>query len=96
MLYSRAFLKYKLSDMDQQQLQVARQQVLSIFEAGVARVKGFNAVAEYLTHHSLSGEYHLIAVGKAASSMSLGALCLGQLDGTHRLRNDVLDTRLQR
>ena len=74
MLYSRAFLKHKSISMDQQQLEIARKQVLNVFEAGVARVKGFNAVAEYLVSHSLSGEYHLIAVGKAASSMSLGAL----------------------
>ena len=60
--------------MNHQELKAAREQVLDIFEAGVARVKGFNAVAEYLANHSLSGEYHLIAVGKAASSMSLGAL----------------------
>ncbi|MEM8845291.1 MAG: DUF4147 domain-containing protein [Pseudomonadota bacterium] len=60
--------------MNHQELKTARKQVLDIFEAGVARVKGFNAVAEYLANHSLSGKYHMIAVGKAASSMSLGAL----------------------
>ncbi|MFK8028067.1 MAG: glycerate kinase [Gammaproteobacteria bacterium] len=60
--------------MDQQQLEQARDQVLKIFEAGVSRVKGNNAVIEFLSNHSLSGQYHLIAVGKAASSMSLGAL----------------------
>ena len=64
--------------MDSQQLKQAREQVLDIFEAGVARVKGFNAVEEFLSHHSLSGQYHLIAVGKAASSMSLGALSVLQ------------------
>ena len=60
--------------MDTQELDQAREQVLSIFEAGVSRVKGFNAVVGYLQNNSLSGDYHLIAVGKAASSMSLGAL----------------------
>ena len=60
--------------MDQQQLEVARKHVLEIFEAGVARVKGFNAVADYLQQHALGGDYYLLAVGKAASSMSLGAL----------------------
>ncbi len=60
--------------MDAQQLEQARGQVLKIFEAGVSRVKGNNAVVGYLRNNPLSGEYHLIAVGKAASSMSLGAL----------------------
>ena len=60
--------------MDAQQLKHAREQVLEIFEAGVSRVKGFNAVEEFLGNHPLAGEYYLIAVGKAASSMSLGAL----------------------
>ena len=62
--------------MDQQQLKTARKDVLEIFEAGVSRVKGFNAVADYLQQHVLSGNFHLIAVGKAASSMSLGALSI--------------------
>ncbi len=60
--------------MDDQQIEQARAQVLQIFEAGVSRVKGFNAVADFLQQNSLSGEYRLVAVGKAASSMSLGAL----------------------
>ncbi len=60
--------------MDAQQLEQARNDVLKVFEAGVSRVKGNNAVVEYLENNSLSGEYYLIAVGKAASSMSLGAL----------------------
>lgn len=60
--------------MDAQQLKQARDQVLEIFQAGVARVKGDNAVVGFLKKHDLSGNYHLIAVGKAASSMSLGAL----------------------
>ncbi len=60
--------------MDAQQLKQARGQVLKIFEAGVARVKGNNAVVEFLGNNPLLGEYYLIAVGKAASSMSLGAL----------------------
>ena len=60
--------------MDAQQLEQARGQVLKIFEAGVSRVKGNNAVIEFLGDNPLSGEYHMIAVGKAASSMSLGAL----------------------
>ena len=62
--------------MDQQQLKTARRDVLEIFEAGVSRVKGFNAVADYLQQHALSGNFYLIAVGKAASSMSLGAFSI--------------------
>jgi hydroxypyruvate reductase len=76
MLYSRAFSKLKPTDMDQQQLDTARKNVLEIFEAGVSRVKGFNAVADYLQQHELTGNYYLLAVGKAASSMSLGALSI--------------------
>ncbi len=60
--------------MDAEQLQHAREQVLTIFEAGVARVKGDNAVVGFLKNNKLTGGYHLIAVGKAASSMALGAL----------------------
>ena len=60
--------------MDAQQLAQAREQVLEIFNAGVSRVKGFNAVASFLKENSLTGQYHLAAIGKAASSMSLGAL----------------------
>lgn len=65
--------------MDQQQIEQAREQVLTIFEAGVSRVKGNNAVIEFLSNHTLSGQYHLIAVGKAASSMSLGALSVPKI-----------------
>ncbi len=60
--------------MDAQQLKQAREQVLKIFEAGVARVKGDNAVVGFLNAHALTGDYHMVAVGKAASSMALGAL----------------------
>lgn len=62
--------------MNAQQLEQARSQVLEVFEAGVSRVKGNNAVIEYLQNNPLYGEYYLIAVGKAASSMSLGALSI--------------------
>jgi hydroxypyruvate reductase len=48
--------------------------VLEIFDAGVNRVKGFNAVADYLTNNPMPDEYHMISVGKAGSSMALGAL----------------------
>jgi hydroxypyruvate reductase len=60
--------------MDNEQIEQARQQVLEIFDAGVNRVKGFNAVADYLTNNPMPDEYHMISVGKAGSSMALGAL----------------------
>ena len=60
--------------MEKAQLDHARAQVLKIFEAGVERVKGFNAVVGYLNDHPLEGKYYLVAVGKAASSMALGAM----------------------
>lgn len=75
--------------MDSQQLKQAREQVLEIFEAGVARVKGFNAVEDFLSNYSLPGQYHLIAVGKAASSMSLGALSVLQ----DRVSNGLVITK---
>ncbi len=60
--------------METAQLDHARAQVLEIFEAGVTRVKGFNAVVGFLNDKPLNGNYHLVAVGKAASSMALGAM----------------------
>ena len=55
-------------------LATAREQVRAVFDAGVSRVKGFNAVVDYLQQHELSGDYYLLSVGKAGSSMALGAL----------------------
>ncbi|MDG1250247.1 MAG: DUF4147 domain-containing protein [Gammaproteobacteria bacterium] len=55
-------------------LATAREQVRAVFDAGVSRVKGFNAVVDYLQQHTLSGDYYLLSVGKAGSSMALGAL----------------------
>lgn len=84
--------------MDQIQLQKARQQVRSIFDAGVARVKGFNAAADFLRAHPLEGEYYLIAVGKAASSMTVGALSvLGDqvVDGLMITKHDHTDAELK-
>ena len=60
--------------MSQEQLQQAREQIRTIFDAGVTRVKGFNAVVDYLQAHPFEGQCHLISVGKAGSSMALGAL----------------------
>lgn len=84
--------------MDDQQIEQARKQVLQIFEAGVSRVKGFNAVADFLNNHSPAGEYHLVAVGKAASSMSLGALSIMQnqiIDGLVITKHDHTEDELR-
>ena len=84
--------------MDDQQIEQARKQVLQIFDAGVSRVKGFNAVADFLKDHSLAGKYHLVAVGKAASSMSLGALSVMQdqiIDGLVITKHDHTEDELR-
>ena len=84
--------------MDTQQLQHARDQVLKIYEAGVSRVKGFNATSYFLRNQLLTGEYHLIGVGKAASSMSLGAISvLGNkiIDGLVITKHDHTDDELR-
>lgn len=84
--------------MDDQQIEQARKQVLQIFNAGVSRVKGFNAVADFLKNHSLAGKYHLVAVGKAASSMSLGALSVMQdqiIDGLVITKHDHTEDELR-
>ena len=84
--------------MDGQQIEHARKQVLEIFEAGVSRVKGFNAVADFLRDNPLAGEYRLVAVGKAASSMSLGALSImGEqiIDGLVITKHDHTEDELR-
>ena len=84
--------------MDDQQIEQARTRVLKIFEAGVSRVKGFNAVADFLKQKSLSGEYRLVAVGKAASSMSLGALSVMRdqiVDGLVITKHDHTEDELR-
>ena len=43
-------------------------------EAALLRVRGTEAVAQWLTQHPQVGYDHLVAFGKAASAMSLGAL----------------------
>jgi|TARA_B110000977_G_scaffold97130_1_gene128041 hydroxypyruvate reductase len=58
----------------EQALTTARDQVRAVFDAGVSRVKGFNAVVDYLQEQPRSGDYYLLSVGKAGSSMALGAL----------------------
>jgi hydroxypyruvate reductase len=51
-----------------------RHDLLSIYQAAIARVSGFAAVKRYLVQHPLPGRYHLVAIGKAASAMAQGAL----------------------
>ena len=48
--------------------------VLQIFEKGVSEVTGFNSVGNFLNNHKISGNYQLIAIGKAADSMSLAVM----------------------
>jgi len=52
----------------------ARADLLRCFQAGVARVAGRSAVADYLRQHPIDGGCSLVAVGKAAESMALGAV----------------------
>ena len=52
----------------------ARNELLSIFNAGVAAVNGRTVVASYLEQHPPQRELSLVALGKAAGAMALGAL----------------------
>ena len=51
-----------------------RQALVSIYRAGLARVRGFDAVAGFFSQNPLSHTMYLVAAGKAASSMTLGAV----------------------
>jgi glycerate 2-kinase len=51
-----------------------RNELLRVYQAALTRVSGFDAVKRYLEGHPLQGEHRLVAIGKAAASMSLGAL----------------------
>ncbi|MEC7885616.1 MAG: DUF4147 domain-containing protein, partial [Pseudomonadota bacterium] len=53
---------------------IDKKNIKEIFSAGVNRVSGYNAVASYLKDNEIEGSYKLIAIGKAASSMSLAIL----------------------
>ncbi len=52
---------------------VPRQIVNHIFRAGLAAAHGHGCVATWLEEHPLSGPVHLVAIGKAACAMSMGA-----------------------
>ena len=52
-----------------------RNDLMQIFNSGLNRVRGRQAVVADLEAHPVSGkELHLVAIGKAASDMTLGAL----------------------
>jgi hydroxypyruvate reductase len=51
-----------------------RRNLLEIYRAALAAVEGRGAVRRHLQAHPLEGPLHLVAVGKAATSMTLGAL----------------------
>jgi glycerate 2-kinase len=53
---------------------LVRRDLLRMYRAAIATVSGTLAVSEYLARNPLSGSYHLAAIGKAASAMSVGAL----------------------
>jgi hydroxypyruvate reductase len=51
-----------------------RSELLRMYQAALTRVSGSDAVRRYLEQHPLEGKHCLVAIGKAAASMSLGAL----------------------
>jgi len=70
----------------------ARDDLMQIFNSGIDRVRGRSAVAAALKQHPPAGEVlHLVAIGKAASDMTLGALdVLGE-----RITDGLLITKHQ-
>ena len=48
--------------------------IKEIFLAGVDRVLGYNALIKYLEENPISGNFNLVSIGKAGSSMALAAL----------------------
>jgi glycerate 2-kinase len=53
---------------------VDRSDLLEVLEAGLVAADGRRVVRDYLSSHRPPGPMHLIAVGKAAAAMTLGAL----------------------
>jgi len=51
-----------------------RQDLLDCYRAALAAVDGRTCVREYLAEHALIGPLYLVAVGKAAVTMTLGAI----------------------
>jgi glycerate 2-kinase len=50
--------------------------LLTVYQAALARVRGVEAVKTYLECHPLRGRHYLVAIGKAALSMTRGALAV--------------------
>ncbi len=80
-----------------------RESLRRVYAAGVRRVRGFDAVCDYLDAHPAahpsSHPLHLVAIGKAASAMTLGALaaCGGRIaDGLVITKHGHLDHALAR
>jgi len=68
-------LTHEYNLMNFQSIKQAREQLLTIFSKGLTAVNGHHCVAEYLSQNSLPTEkVWVVAIGKAASSMMLGAL----------------------
>ena len=51
-----------------------KKNIEEIFLAGVDRVLGYNAVKKYLDENKIKGNFNLVSIGKAGSSMALAAL----------------------
>ena len=51
-----------------------RKILLTCFRAALAAVDGRRAVRDHLSSHPLRGEWHIVAVGKAAGAMAQGAV----------------------
>lgn len=50
-----------------------RHQLLAFYRSALTRVQGERVVSEYLTQNPIAGEWAVVAVGKAAAAMALGA-----------------------
>lgn len=55
-------------------MQSIRETLLQCYLAGIASVRGNDAVQRYLRQHPLGASLHLVAIGKAAVDMTLGAI----------------------
>ena len=72
---------------------------MRIYESGVRRVRGFDAVKRHLDTRRSSHDGHLVAIGKAASAMALGALAVeGRriVDGLVITKRDHVDQDLEK
>ena len=66
-----------------------RRALLEIFNAALAAVNGERVVRDWLGHHPIPGDVHLLAVGKAACAMARGAQNALQL----RIANALIITK---